>query len=88
VEIFIILNFIIVVVIALIFMGFGDDLDTLSRIGLMLLLLLNFAIGWGQVAPLPGTDATIKDMRDMISECQVDLPRSQKCVIDIMVRPE
>jgi hypothetical protein len=38
--------------------------------------------------PLPGTEATVVNIKEMISECQADLPRNQNCVIDIGVRPD
>lgn len=37
---------------------------------------------------LPGTDATVADLRIMIQECQEQIPRNQKCVIDLQVHPD
>lgn len=46
------------------------------------------AANMASYSKLPGTDATRKDVIEMINECETDLPRTQNCVIDIMVRPE
>jgi len=70
---------------------FKERLDMFDRILLVclcIMLPLVFAgVGFSQ-SKLPGTDATMTDVRAMINECEVDLPRSQNCVVDIMVRPE
>lgn len=36
--------------------------------------------------PIPGTDATRKDIIAMLEECERHLPRNQHCVIDISPR--
>lgn len=35
---------------------------------------------------IPGTDATRADVIAMLEECERDLPRNQRCVIDISPR--
>ncbi len=36
--------------------------------------------------PLPGTEATQRDVIKLIDECESTIPRNQKCVIDIGLR--
>lgn len=36
--------------------------------------------------PLPGTEATARDVQALIKDCEKELPRHHKCVIDIGLR--
>lgn len=52
------------------------------------LVFVAISLGSKIGSALPGTDATRYDLKEMVEECEVDIPRNQNCVIDINVRPE
>lgn len=63
-----------------------DNLIRFLAVALVALAGFNLIAHYNNI--VPGTDASRPDIIAMIKECEADLPRSQKCVIDIGVRPE
>lgn len=57
----------------------------IARAFAVLAIILNmFSIT--QRLPLPGTEASARDVQKLIADCESTIPRNQKCVIDIGLR--
>lgn len=88
VVVFMYLDLLIIALVTLFLIFADEDNRVIRMMAVVGLIFTSLSLGSKFGSALPGTDATRYDLKEMVEECEVDLPRNQNCVIDINVRPE